>query len=419
MDDGVSIGIFSSFQGGLVATKVIMPAFGATQETGVLLKWFKREGEPIAKGEPLMEVETDKATVEVAATVSGVLLRRGAAEGATVPVGQTVAFIGARGEVLVEETGSVVPTTPGPGGAIPAGIKSDTGAAQSRVNLSSFLVHVWKASPAARRFARENSLEIASVKGSGPGGAVLVRDLRSVVSSGAKATVNVAGDVPFGAMRRIIGARMSASKQNAPHFYLSLDVNMTTAMEQRQKWKTEGLSLLPSINDLIILACAKALQLYPLMNSQYRNQGIERFAAIHIGFAVALDDGLVVPVVRHAGGLNLYELARQTRELVDKAHNKKLTPADYEGGTFTISNLGMFGVDSFTAIINPPQCAILAVGRVAPRVVADDEGIAIRQMMTITLSADHRVADGAIGARFLQSVKTYLEAGEWTAAMKS
>ena len=262
-------------------------------------------------------------------------------------------------------------------------------------------------------------MEIASIKGSGPGGAVISKDLQSSVSSGAKAIVGGAEVVALSAMRRIIGARMSASKQNAPHFYLSLDVNMTSVMAQREGWKTAGLSLVPSITDLIILACATALRMNPLMNSQYQHQGVQRIDAIHIGFAVALDDGLIVPVVRHADRLTLEELACQTRDLIDKAQNKKLMPVDYEGGTFTISNLGMFGVDSFTAIINPPQCAILAVGRVAPRVVAEGDGMAIRQMMTITLSADHRIADGAAGARFLRSIKVYLEAGEWTTALRS
>jgi len=400
-----------------VATKVIMPAFGTTQETGVLLKWFRREGDVITKGEPLMEVETDKSTVEVAAMVSGVLLGRIATEGATVPVGQVVAFIGAPGEVLEKE--KILSVTPEAGVVIPAVVKADIGASQHRRIPGVPPVHGCTASPAARRIARANSLKIASVKGSGPGGAVLARDLQHIVSSGTAATFGGAEVVTLSAMRRITGARMTTSKQNAPHFYLSLDVNMTSAMAQREGWKTAGLSRVPSVNDLIILACGAALQMFPLMNSQYRNQGVQRIDAIHIGFAVALDDGLIVPVIRHADRLKLDELTRQTRELIDKAQNKKLMPEDYEGGTFTISNLGMLGVDSFTAIINPPQCAILAVGRVAPRVVVEGDALAIRQMMTITLSADHRVADGAVGARFLRSIKDYLEAGESTAALQS
>jgi len=400
-----------------VATKVIMPAFGTTQETGVLLKWFRIEGDSITKGEPLMEVETDKSTVEVAATVSGVLLRRSAAEGSIVPVGQVVALIGATGEVLDNER--TLSAAPLAGGRIPAAAKSDMGGAQRHRKPRIPGGHGRTASPAARRIAREHSLAIASIKGSGPGGAVVAKDLQSIVSSEAKGVVDTAGVVALSAMRRIIGARMSASKQNAPHFYLTLDVNMTSVMTQREGWKIAGSSRIPSITDVIILACATALRTNPLMNSQYQHQGIQRIDAIHIGFAVALDDGLIVPVVRHADRLTLDELARQTHDLIDKAQNKKLMPADYEGGTFTISNLGMFGVDSFTAIINPPQCAILAVGAVAPRVVAEGDGMTIRPMMTITLSADHRVADGAAGARFLRSIKDYLEAGEWTTALQS
>lgn len=392
-----------------MATRVIMPAFGTTQSTGVLLKWLKREGESVAKGEPLMEVETDKSTVEVEASTAGVLLARRASEGDTVPVGQIIAFIGAAGEAIDDASWL---------GAIGAAPTANTGAAKIEAIAPKAAAPVTPsagrvlASPAARRLAKRNSVAIATIRGSGPGGAVLARDLESPANQPAAGMVT-----PLNAMRRVIAARMSASKQSAPHFYLSMDVNMNTVIRQRERWKTAGSESVPSINDLIVAACAQSLKAHPLLNSQYRgDQGIERNDAIHIGVAVALDDGLVVPVVRHADRLTLAELAAQTRELIDKAQNKKLTPLDYEGGTFTISNLGMLGVDSFTAIINPPQCAILAVGRVAPRVIAEDDAMAIRPMMTITLSADHRVADGALGARFLQSIKNYLEAGAWDGA---
>jgi pyruvate dehydrogenase E2 component (dihydrolipoamide acetyltransferase) len=214
-------------------------------------------------------------------------------------------------------------------------------------------------------------------------------------------------------MRRIVGARMSQSKQTAPHFYLSMDVDMTAVLSLRNRYKERGDAVIASINDFILHACARALKESPLLNSSFADQRIEVHPDINIGMAVALEDGLVVPVIRNADQLSLSELARQTQELAKKAQAKKLFPLDYEGGTFTVSNLGMLGVDHFTAIINPPQCAILAVGRVAPRVVTDGDGIEIRSMMTATLSADHRIVDGAIAARFLQRVKQFLERGDF------
>lgn len=210
-------------------------------------------------------------------------------------------------------------------------------------------------------------------------------------------------------MRRIVGQRMTQSKQSAPHFYLNIDIDMTAVNSIRSKWKERGEASVPSINDFIVHAAALALKHFPLVNSSYTEQGITQHADINIGMAVALDEGLVVPVIRNADRLSLGDVAAQSRELIDKAENKKLFPLDYEDGTFTVSNLGMLGVDSFIAIINPPQCAILAVGRVAPRVVADEGMFAIKSLMTATLSADHRIVDGAIGARFLREIKNRLE----------
>jgi pyruvate dehydrogenase E2 component (dihydrolipoamide acetyltransferase) len=213
-------------------------------------------------------------------------------------------------------------------------------------------------------------------------------------------------------MRRIVGERMAQSKRDAPHFYLSMDVDMTETARTRNTLKEKPETIVPSINDYILAACARALKDFPSVNAAFTEHGLERYADINIGMAVALEDGLVVPVIRNADRLPLAELATQTRELGEKAQKKKLIPLDYEGGTFTVSNLGMLGVDNFIAIINPPQCAILAVGRVAPRVVPHGEGIAVRSLMTMTLSADHRVIDGAIGARFLREIRRVLEAAE-------
>jgi pyruvate dehydrogenase E2 component (dihydrolipoamide acetyltransferase) len=210
-------------------------------------------------------------------------------------------------------------------------------------------------------------------------------------------------------MRRVVGRRMSESKRSAPHFYLGMDVDMTALEKERAEGKNRKEEPLPSINDFILWACASALTDFPYLNSAYSENGIQIFDDINIGTAVAIEEGLVVPVIRNADLLTLRELAQKSRALAEKAQRKKLMPLDYEGGTFTVSNLGALGVDQFVAIINPPQAAILAVGRVAPRVVSLDGNIVVRPMMTMTLSADHRVVDGAVATRFLQRVKAMLE----------
>jgi pyruvate dehydrogenase E2 component (dihydrolipoamide acetyltransferase) len=235
--------------------------------------------------------------------------------------------------------------------------------------------------------------------------------LRAAQEPGAHAAAPAAADLlPLTPMRRIVGQRMTQSKQSAPHFYVSMDIDMTAVLALRAEWKERGAESIPSINDFILQACARALKDFPAVNSTYTEQGIEVHTNVNIGMAVALAEGLVVPVIRGTDQLSLKELAAQSRQLADKAQTKKLFPLDYEGGTFTVSNLGMLGVDNFIAIINPPQCAILAVGRVAPRVVTDGDGIEIKSMMTATLSADHRILDGAIAARFLAAVKQQLQA---------
>jgi pyruvate dehydrogenase E2 component (dihydrolipoamide acetyltransferase) len=268
------------------------------------------------------------------------------------------------------------------------------------------------ASPAAKRIARERGVKLAALKGSGPEGSVLVRDvLRAATSAFAQAAdLSVGGDLlSLSPMRRIVGERMAQSKLAAPHFYISMEVEMSAIRKLRTEWRQRGDEKIPSINDFILLACARALKEFPLVNASYAGQGIKLNRNINIGMAVALEEGLVVPVIRDADQLSLVELAGKSRDLIDKAQNKKLFPLDYDGGTFTVSNLGMLGVDSFVAIINPPQCAILATGRVAPRVVVEEGMLAIKSMMTATLSADHRVIDGAVGSRFLRRIKQLLE----------
>jgi pyruvate dehydrogenase E2 component (dihydrolipoyllysine-residue acetyltransferase) len=391
-------------------TSVIMPALGVAQQTGTLLKWLKAEGQSVSKGEPLMEIETDKATVEIEAAASGTLTQVIAKAGDEIPVGQTIALILASGESPPVKTS---PAAPAPiAAAKEIGLKRPvkTPSVEKPYGPSGERL---LASPAAKRIARERRIDLANLKGSGPEGSIVAEDvLRAVPDLGRPAAVTAQEIVPLTPMRRIVGQRMTQSKQTAPHFYVSMDIDMTAVNEMRAKWKEKGEAKVPSINDFILHACARALKDFPSLNSTFTEQGMKVHADINIGTAVTLDEGLVVPVIRTADRLSLTELAAQSRELIDKAQKKKLFPLDYEGGTFTVSNLGMLGVDSFIAIINPPQCAILAIGRLAPRVVAEDGMFSIKSFMTATLSADHRVVDGAIAARFLREIKELLERPE-------
>lgn len=402
-----------------MATDVIMPALGVAQQTGILLKWLKAEGQSVSKGEPLMEVETDKATVEIEAAASGILANITARAGDEVPVGQKIAVISALGEAPPTTQKTTPPTRHQPprpqgegrGEGRPLTPTPPVKPAAPTAPVGGRLL----ASPAARRLAQEKGIALASLRGSGPEGSILAEDvLRAAPDLAPKPQTTPAAQevIPLTPMRRIVGQRMTQSKQSAPHFYISMDIDMSAVASLRTEWKERGDASVPSINDFILHACASALKDFPSINSSFAERGIQQHSDINIGMAVALDEGLVVPVIRNADRLSLAELAVQSRELADKAQKKKLFPLDYEGGTFTVSNLGMLGVDNFIAIINPPQSAILAVGRVAPRVVADDGMFAIRSLMTATLSADHRVVDGAIAARFLQQVKQYLEKKE-------
>jgi len=393
-----------------MATDVIMPALGVAQEKGTLLNWLKAEGQPVTKGEPLMEIETDKATVEIEAPASGILANVMASAGDEVPVGNKIAVILAPGEAAAPARVSVPDSQVKPV-TQPNPPISPFAKGGSKGDFATRIL----ASPAARRIAKETGIDLASLKGTGPDGAVIAEDVLRYTAN--QTTVpggppKVTERVQLTPMRRIVGERMTKSKQTAPHFYLSMDADMTEITRRRNKLKEKGESLVPSINDFILSGCARALRDFPSLNAAFTDHGVEIYSDINIGMAVALEEGLVVPVIRNADRLSLQELAQQSRELAEKAQKKKLFPLDYEGGTFTVSNLGMFGVDKFIAIINPPQCAILAIGQVAARVVPHGEGIAVRPMMTMSLSADHRVIDGAIAARFLQEVKKLLERPE-------
>ena len=394
-----------------MATDVIMPALGVAQEKGILIRWLKTEGESVAKGEPLMEVETDKATVEIEAPASGLLVNVTASPGDEVPVGQRIAVLVTKSE-KIPATATAQPKSHVPEAPKPVAAQAQRKTADEPQQQAGVI----KASPAARRIAREKGVDLSKLRGTGPEGAVLAEDvMRSAATQvpDLGGPVNIRETVKLTRMRRIVGERMAKSKQTAPHFYISMDVDMTEVSQRRTSLKDRGEPLVPTINDFIVVAAARALRDFPSLNAAFVEEGVQLFSEINLGVAVALEDGLVVPVIRNADRLSVQELAEQSRQLAEKAQKKKLLPLDYENGTFTVSNLGMLGVDSFVAIINPPQCAILAVGRVAPRVIADEEGMMIRSMMTATLSADHRIVDGAIAARFLQEVKRLLEKAEF------
>ena len=395
-----------------MATDVIMPALGVAQEKGTLINWLKAEGQSVTKGEPLMEVETDKATVEIEAPASGVLANVIASPGDEVPVGNRIALILAPGE-KVEGMSAPAPPAVSRAEAASQSVRAESAPARPKESRPSGII---PASPAARRIAREKGLDLSTLRGTGPEGAILAQDVvrplatETAVPGGPP---RVKETVQLTPMRRIVGERMAKSKQSAPHFYVSLEVDMTEISRKRNVLKAAGDALVPSINDYILAASARALGDFPSLNAAFTDKGVEVYGEINLGMAVAIEEGLVVPVIRNADRLSLAELAKQSRALAEKAQKKKLFPLDYEGGTFTVSNLGMLGVDNFVAIINPPQCAILAVGQVAPRVVAHGEGIAVRSMMTMSLSADHRVVDGALAARFLREVKVQLEKADF------
>jgi pyruvate dehydrogenase E2 component (dihydrolipoamide acetyltransferase) len=374
-------------------TDVIMPALGMAQETGKVLRWLKSEGETVAKGEPLMEVETDKVTVEVEAPADGTLAGLTAGEGEDVPVGRPVAVILAPGEEA-----PAAPVREPVAAAAPASARSDGAPAKTEERPRRPL-----ASPKARRLAEERGIDLAAVRGSGPRGAVVAADVE------APAAADAAESARVGTIWRRMAERTTASWQNVPHFYLERDVDAG----RLESWRAsiagragyEGVTH----TDLLVKIAAAALRDHANVNASWNDGSIERHAQVNVGIAVAVEDGLVVPVVHDADRLELREVAARRAELVAAAREGKLRLDDVSGGTFTISNLGMFGVDAFSAIVNAPQAAILAVGRIAERIVPVDGHPAVRPMITLTASFDHRVVDGARGAQFLQTLAALVE----------
>jgi len=367
----------------LSVTPVILPKLGLTMEEGRLVAWRKREGDRVAAGDVLFEVETDKATMEVEAPASGIVRKLLLSEGDYAPVAQVIAFIADSADEPIPERASVAAliTEPeAPAAALPT---------REQIQDSDRV----KASPAAKKRALELGVDIAALRGTGPGGRIQIEDVDAVATSAVLAERRE----PLTRMRRAVAEAMSRSNREVPQFAISRDVDMTAADSRRREMAV-------SYTDVIVAACAKALREHPRFRSRFDGDATVTSDRAHVGVAVALDAGLIVPVIRDADRKDLASLRRERETLEAGARDGRL-PADALGdATLTVSNLGTLGVDTFTALVNPPEPAILAVGRVADRVVARDGALAIRKVATLTLSVDHRVADGADAARFLESI---------------
>jgi pyruvate dehydrogenase E2 component (dihydrolipoyllysine-residue acetyltransferase) len=375
-----------------MATDVIMPALGVAQDTGKVLRWIRTEGEEVERGAPIMEIETDKVTVEVEAPATGTLAGIRVSEGTDVPVGDVVAVILAAGEAVPTELPVAVDAKPpAPAQATPAA--ADGVATRPRRLL---------ASPKARRIAAERGVDLAALQGSGPRGAVLAADIEEHAAQAR------APRAP-GALWQRMAQRTTEAWQSSPHFYLQRDVGAARLTAWRESTRRRPRYERLSHTDLLVKIAAAALERHPRVNATWHDGGIADGPGINIGIAVAVDDGLVVPVVHDADRLELHEIVERRVRLVEAARAGRLRPEDVSGGTFTISNLGMFGVDAFAAILNAPQAAILAVGRIADRVVALDGRAEVRPMCTFTVSFDHRVVDGARGAEFLETLVALAE----------
>jgi pyruvate dehydrogenase E2 component (dihydrolipoamide acetyltransferase) len=453
-----------------VPTNVIMPALGMAQETGKVVGWLKAAGEVVTKGQPLVEIETDKITVEIEAPASGTLVQVTAAAGDEVPVGQVIALILGPGELAPGQARPSAPPAPpmsSDGPAVQTQIASPVAAriaaehqldlgqihsAGRRIEKADVLAFLdarsrvspgalTPASPKARRLAAERGIDIATLDGRGPGGAVLSADVLAaddrrpttddrplldkrqetkderqetaahrspILDDGQLTTDNGPLTQHLSAAWRVMAERMAQSWSSAPHFFLMREVDASRLIAWREQAQRRAQAKL-TYSDLLVKLVAAALHTHPRLNAAWQAGAIVENAAINIGLAVAVEDGLLVPVIPRADVLGLGEIAARRQEIVARAQSGKLRPDDMQGGTFTISNLGMYGVDSFNAILNPPQAAILAVGRIVDRVVPVAGQPAVRPMLMLSLSCDHRVVDGARGARFLETLAELIE----------
>ena len=387
-----------------MATEVKLPRLGQGMESGTIVKWLKSEGDAVEKGEPLYELDTDKVTQEVEAEASGVLLKIAVPEG-EVAVGRTIGYIGAEGEVVEvaapPPVAAAAPSAPAP--VEPVAVPASS-ATNGRI----------KASPLARRIARERGVDLASVRGTGPDGRIVAEDIERAEVGAAPPAV-AATRVPTEVERRLLSnvrrtiARRLTEAWTVPAFQLTVDIDMTRADELVHKQRELNPGVHVTVTDLLTKVCATALMRHRDMNVRFGEDELLVYPTADVGIAVAAPQGLVVPVVRSAERLTLAEIAGARGDLVARAREAKLRTEDLDGGTFTISNLGMFGVDEFVAVLNPPQASILAVGRTREQVVPRDGELVVLPLMTATLTCDHRAVDGATGAEFLGTIKAFLE----------
>ena len=430
---------------------VIMPKMGDAMEEGTLLKWLKAAGDEVAEGDPIAEIETDKVTLEIEAQEDGFMTNLLVEEGTVAAIGTAIATIGAQDEIgkgapeaapaaapaaAEPEPAAAAPASPAPAQEPPAAAPVATPPAPAAQVADRAPSGPVRASPLVKRLASEHSIDLTQVAGTGPGGRIVNRDIADFVSgakpvpqaapASANGQVSAPAAQPAAAssgapskstavdlsrMRRTTGKRMTESKLGIPHYYVTTSVNMAASLDFRKTINAslEASGVKVSVNDLIVKAAALALRDHPEVNTSWENDGLYQHDSIDINIAIAIDGGLIAPFVPAADGKSLGAIAKLTKDLGRRAREGGLTPEEYQGGTFTISNLGMFDVDEFIAVINPPQAAILAIGSVAETPVVKDGKIVVGQVMKITLSADHRALDGAQVATFLQSVKGYLE----------
>jgi len=391
-----------------VATRVVMEALSPTMEEGRLVSWKKKEGDVVKAGEVLAEVETDKAVMDLVARGAGVLRKIILQEGTTVPVSALVAIIGAPDEDISALTGAPAPAAP----------RAEAPARQEHV-LKDSAVPVQSAgrtlaSPLARRIAVEKGVNLAAIAGTGPAGRIIKRDVESAGTSQPRAATRPmpssgSTDVPLTQIRKTIAKRLAQSIGPVPHFFLTSEIDMERAWDLRSALKAKGEQYAVSFNDIVIKAVALALRRHGACNAWWMEDHIRYHGNVHVGMAVAVEDGLITPVIRFADQKGLQAISAEAKALADKARARRLTPEEYTGATFSVSNLGMLDIDEFTAVINPPEAGILAVGRIAQKPVVVDGQIVPRRMMRVTMSCDHRVIDGATGAEFLQTVKLNLE----------
>jgi pyruvate dehydrogenase E2 component (dihydrolipoamide acetyltransferase) len=422
--------------------KVLMPKMGDTMEEGKILSWHKQVGDTVKKGDALAEIETEKVNIEVESFAAGVLRKILVPEGATVPVGTEIALVGDPSEPMGNEDGATPQAAASAAPTVAVPMATRQAQAPSSADSNGYVAtaaHPVETSgrvfisPIARRIAAEHQLDVAQIQGTGPGGRIIREDVEAVLARQLSAPAAMPAQpapapaqpvvaaapaedvevVPLSQMRKTIAKRLQQSMQTVPHFYMTVSIDTTRLSELRTSLN-EYATTLPqpikiTINDLVIRAVALALVRQPGVNVSFDGERLLLKKHINIGVAVALDRGLIVPVIRDADKRTVLDIARASRRLIDAARNNTLKPEEFQGGTFSVSNAGMYGIESFTAVINPPESAILAVGAVVPTPVVVDGQVVVRDMMKVTLSSDHRALDGAVSARFLKEIKQLIE----------